>query len=53
MIHAKTDGSPLFMADVVRYLRDSGSLVERDGDVGAGAGPRTTRSASCRPRSAA
>ena len=32
MIHAKTDGSPLFMADVVRYLRDSGSLVERDGE---------------------
>ncbi|CAN5533433.1 hypothetical protein BH23ACI1_BH23ACI1_23060 [soil metagenome] len=31
LIHAKTDGSPLFMADVVRYLRDSGSLVERDG----------------------
>jgi predicted ATPase len=31
LIHAKTDGSPLFMADVVRYLRDSGSLVEVDG----------------------
>lgn len=31
LIHAKTDGSPLFMADVVRYLRDSGSLVEKDG----------------------
>ena len=31
LIHAKTEGSPLFMADVVRYLRDSGSLVERDG----------------------
>jgi hypothetical protein len=31
-IHAKTDGSPLFMADVVRYLRDSGSIVERDGE---------------------
>jgi hypothetical protein len=30
-IHEKTDGSPLFMADAVRYLRDSGSLVERDG----------------------
>jgi len=30
-IHAKTEGSPLFMADVVRYLRDSGSIVERDG----------------------
>ena len=31
MIHAKTEGSPLFMADVVRYLRDSGSLVDHDG----------------------
>jgi hypothetical protein len=31
LIHAKTEGSPLFMADVVRYLRDSGSLVEREG----------------------
>src|SRR5688572_738010 len=31
LIHAKTEGSPLFMADVVRYLRDSGSIVERDG----------------------
>jgi adenylate cyclase len=31
LIHAKTEGSPLFMADVVRYLRDSGSIVEREG----------------------
>ena len=31
LIHEKTDGSPLFMADVVRYLRDSGSLAEQDG----------------------
>jgi tetratricopeptide (TPR) repeat protein len=31
LIHSKTEGSPLFMADVVRYLRDSGSIVERDG----------------------
>jgi hypothetical protein len=31
LIHTKTDGSPLFMADVVRYLRDSGSLAELDG----------------------
>ena len=31
LIHAKTEGSLLFMADVVRYLRDSGSIVERDG----------------------
>ena len=31
LIHAKTEGNPLFMADVVRYLRDSGSIVEREG----------------------
>ena len=31
LIHAKTEGSPLFMADVVRDLRDSGSLAEQDG----------------------
>lgn len=31
LIHAKTDGSPLFMAEVVRYLRDSGSVAEQDG----------------------
>ena len=30
-IHAKTEGSPLFMADLVRYLRDSGSIVEQSG----------------------
>ena len=30
-IHAKTEGSPLFMADLVRYLRDSGGIVEQNG----------------------
>jgi tRNA A-37 threonylcarbamoyl transferase component Bud32 len=30
MIHDKTEGHPLFMVDVVRYLRDSGSIVEED-----------------------
>jgi tetratricopeptide (TPR) repeat protein len=30
-IHAKTEGNPLFMADLVRYLRDSGGIVERNG----------------------
>lgn len=30
-IHAKTEGSPLFMADLVRYLRDTGGIVEEDG----------------------
>ncbi|MDQ3070394.1 MAG: AAA family ATPase, partial [Acidobacteriota bacterium] len=29
-IHAKTEGSPLFMADLVRYLRDTGTIVEDD-----------------------
>jgi predicted ATPase len=27
-IHARTDGSPLFMADLVRYLRDTGRFFE-------------------------
>ena len=31
LILQKTDGSPLFMADVVRYLRDSGTVAEQDG----------------------
>jgi predicted ATPase len=30
-IHAKTEGSPLFMVDLVRYLRDTGGLVEENG----------------------
>jgi tetratricopeptide (TPR) repeat protein len=30
-IHAKTDGTPLFMADLVRYLRGSGCIVEDHG----------------------
>jgi predicted ATPase/predicted Ser/Thr protein kinase len=31
VIHAKTEGSPLFMADLVRYLRDTGGIVEKNG----------------------
>jgi hypothetical protein len=31
LIHGKTEGSPLFMADVVRYVRDTGGIVELDG----------------------
>ena len=27
LIHARTEGSPLFMADLVRYLRDHGALA--------------------------
>jgi predicted ATPase/tRNA A-37 threonylcarbamoyl transferase component Bud32 len=30
-IHTKTEGSPLFMADLVRYLRDTGSITEEEG----------------------
>ena len=30
-LHAKTDGTPLFMADLVRYLRDSGCIAEDHG----------------------
>ncbi len=30
MIHGKTDGSPLFMADLVRYLRDTGGIVDEN-----------------------
>ncbi len=32
LIHEKTEGSPLFMADLVRYLRDQGSIVKADGE---------------------
>ena len=31
VIHAKTEGSPLFMGDLVRYLRDTGGIVEQNG----------------------
>ena len=31
LIHAKTEGSPLFMADLVRYLRTKGTLVQAEG----------------------
>ncbi|HTI38671.1 MAG TPA: protein kinase [Vicinamibacterales bacterium] len=30
-IHGKTEGTPLFMADLVRYLRDSGCIAEHQG----------------------
>ena len=30
-IHAKTEGSPLFMVDLLRYLRDTGGIVEQNG----------------------
>ncbi len=31
VIHSKTEGSPLFMADLVRYLRDTGGIIEEGG----------------------
>jgi serine/threonine protein kinase/predicted ATPase len=31
LIHAKTEGSPLFMADLVRYLRDRGVIASQVG----------------------
>jgi tetratricopeptide (TPR) repeat protein len=31
LIHAKTEGNPLFMADLVRYLRDRQVIVEEQG----------------------
>ncbi len=31
LIHAKTEGSPLFMADLVRYLRDRGVIANASG----------------------
>jgi tetratricopeptide (TPR) repeat protein len=30
-VHARTEGNPLFMADLVRFLRDRGVLTQRDG----------------------
>jgi TolB-like protein/Tfp pilus assembly protein PilF len=31
LIHAKTEGNPLFMADLVRYLRDRGVIAQSSG----------------------
>jgi tetratricopeptide (TPR) repeat protein len=31
LIHTKTEGSPLFIVDLVRYLRDRGVIAEDDG----------------------
>ncbi len=30
-IYAKTSGNPLFLVDLMRYLRDSGAVVQQDG----------------------
>ena len=44
VVHGKTEGSPLFMADLVRYLRDTGGIVEENGTW------TVTRSLSASPR---
>lgn len=31
-IHSRTEGNPLFLVDVLRYLRDRGVLTEQDGN---------------------
>src|SRR5712691_2299866 len=31
LVHARTEGSPLFMVDLVRYLRDHGAIVKSAG----------------------
>jgi serine/threonine protein kinase/predicted ATPase len=31
LVHARTEGNPLFMADLFRYLRDRHAVVEEDG----------------------
>jgi len=43
LIHSRTEGSPLFMADLVRYLWDRGVLNERDGWQLAGSLPALER----------
>ncbi|HUP02509.1 MAG TPA: protein kinase [Bryobacteraceae bacterium] len=44
MIHSRTEGSPLFVVDLVRYLRDSGGIRLEEGRwVLAGALPESPR----------
>jgi serine/threonine protein kinase/predicted ATPase len=31
LVHARTEGNPLFMTDLVRYLRERGGIVEENG----------------------
>jgi predicted ATPase len=31
VVHARTEGNPLFMVELLRYLRDRGVIAERDG----------------------
>jgi predicted ATPase len=31
VLHARTEGNPLFMVDLLRYLRDRGAIVEENG----------------------
>ncbi len=48
-IHAKTEGSPLFMADLVRYLRDTGGDRRRRTARGSLARARVGRAAATCP----
>ena len=55
LIHAKTEGSPLFMADLVRYLRDRGVIAQQARSRwthGRWRRPCPTSNASCRNRCA-
>jgi predicted Ser/Thr protein kinase len=36
VLHARTEGNPLFMVDLLRYLRDRGVIVQDQGRWGAG-----------------
>ncbi len=36
LVHARTEGSPLFMADLLRYLRDRRGLAQEPGPRGVG-----------------
>src|SRR5207302_6102917 len=42
-IHDRTEGSPLFMADLVRYLRDRHVLVQREDTGGSSGFRKSTR----------
>ena len=38
VLHARTEGNPLFMVDLLRYLRDRGVIVQDQRPLGAGPG---------------
>ena len=53
LVHARTEGNPLFMADLFRYLRDRHVIALRGRPLDADAVGRARSSASCRNRCAA